>query len=152
MKLDRRVVALGAVAALTLGTPSAAFAAGHGSSSKAKGGHSAQAGKAKEAAKKKKDEKARVTFPGTVVSADAASITVSRKERGVVVQRTFVVDARTEVKKDGVRGTTALAQPGDHAVVHARRVDGRLVAHKVNVSAPTAAVTPPDTPTATIVI
>lgn len=159
MKLDRRVVAMGAVAALTLATPSAALAAGKSAPSKSKVSN-AQAAKAKaaaaakrEAARKKAEEaRAKFTFPGTVVSVSATGLTITRKERGVVVQRTFVLDSTAVVKRDGVRVALADVKPGDHAMAQGRKVNGVLTVFKLNVSSPVPAPVVPDTATATILI
>ena len=166
MKLDRRVVALGVVAALTFGTPAAAHAGSKSASHGKKASVSAQKAKANkakadaarkkaEAARKKAAEaRSRFTFPGTVVSVSATGLTVTRKERGVVVQRSFVMDPAAQVKRDGVRVSLAAIQPGDHVMAQGRRVDGQLRVLKLNASSPVAGVQPPvsDTPTATIVI
>ena len=152
MKLHRRVVAVGAVAALVLGTPTAALAAGHGAPTAGQKAAAAKAAAKKAAAQKKAAEaRAKVTFPGTVVAVGEGTVTLSRKERGVVVSRTFVVGPQAEVKRDGVRGTLALVRPGDKAVAQARRVGSQLVVHKLLVAAAAVPVVPA-TPTATIVI
>ena len=144
MKLVTRVVAVSAVAALTLGTPTAAFAGGkggHSSKGKTTSAQKASKGKAAEARKKaderrKKAEEARrrVTFPGTVTAVDATSVTISRKQRGVTVSRTFTLGDKADIRRDGVRN--ALPVQGDHAMVQAVRKDGQLVVVKVRASAP----------------
>ena len=167
MKLTSRVVAVGVVAALTLGTPAAASAAGPGSKAKGKTTAAQQQAKAKaakaaaqaraEAARKKKQQEARsrFAFPGTVVSVSETGLKITRKERGVTVTREFVLDRAAVVKADGVRIALADVAPGDHVVAHGRRVGADLVVSKLNVerrAAPAPAPVETATPTATIVI
>jgi hypothetical protein len=167
MKLTHRAVALGAVAALTFAAPGAAYAgAKAGPKGKTKVSQQ-QAGKAKADQARKKAEQARkkaeqarkkaatphFAFPGLVTAASPATstVTIARKERGVTVVRTFVLESRTEVKRNGVRVTLADIRPGDKAVGIGTRVNGVLVLRKLNAEG---AVTDPvtATPTATIVI
>lgn len=172
MKLHRSVVALSAAAALTLGLPGAAYAhAGHGHTTpkvssaqqhKVKAVNAAKAAKAKaaaaakrEAARKKAAEaRARFTFPGKVASVGATGLQITRKERGHVVTRDFVLSPSAVVKRDGVRITLADLLPGDHVVAKGRRVGSELVVDRMNVERRADAPAPvvPDTATATILI
>lgn len=163
MKLTHRAVALGAVAALTFAAPGAAHAGTKaGPTGKTKvAQQQAAAAKAKAAAARKKAEQARkkaekashFAFPGVVTAATPATstVTIARKERGVTVSRTFVLDSRTEVKRNGVRVTLADIRPGDKAVGVGTRVNGVLVLRKLNAEGVNSAPVS-DTPTATIVI
>ena len=156
MKLSTRALAVTAAVALTLSTPVAAHAGGPGSG-KAKGKTAAaqQAKKKADADRKKKAEQARAkfTFPGKVASVSADGLRITRKERGVVVTREFVLDAAAVVKRDGARITLADVQPGDHVVAQGRKVDGVLRVFKLNVeSAVAPAPVETATPTATIII
>lgn len=165
MKLHTRVVAVGTVAALALAMPTAASAAGKpdkpGKPAKAKPA-AAEKGQTKalgarldraKGAKKAAEERGRFTVPGTVSAVDAATstVTISRTQRGVVVNRQLVVAPTAEIKRDGVRISLAEVQVGDHVAAHVRRVDGKLVVVKMNVES---LVSEPvsDTATATITI
>lgn len=160
MKLHRSAVAVCAAAALTLTLPSAAHAGGH-STSAAKGKAAAaakhQAQKAAkalaEAARKRAAEaKAHFTFPGTVTAVSATGLSVSRKERGVTVVRSFVLAPDALVKRDGLRIGLAAVQVGDKVVAHGHRVGGQLVVSRVIVAPATVVPVVSDTATATIVI
>ena len=146
MKSLSRVVAVCAVAALTLGTPSAAFAGGsEGSKGKTTSAQKAskKAGEARKKAeeRRKKDARARFTFPGTVTELGNGTVTIARKHRGVTVSRTFVLGPNAELKRDGVRG--AAPQVGDRAVAKGQKKDGVFVVRKLNASAPEAEQTAP---------
>ena len=162
MKLTHRAVAVAAVAALTVALPGAAHAGGKPAAKGTKAAQEAK-GKAEQARKKaeqarKKAEEARkhFAFPGTVTAADTATatITISRKERGVTVTRSFVLDGASEVKRNGVRATLADVRPGDKAVVVGVRRNGVLVVRKLNVSStePAPAASPTPAPAPAIVI
>lgn len=167
MKLHRSVVALSAAAALTLGMPGAAYAhAGHSHKGKPKAASAQQQQKAakakaaaaakREAARKKAEQaRARFTFPGKVISVDATGLQITRKERGVVVTRSFVLAPNAVVKRDGVQIPLASVVAGDHVVAQGRKVNGVLTVDKLNVARATTPAPAPvlsDTPTATIVI
>ena len=162
MKLHRRVAVLGVVAALTVAAPTTAHAAGSGGKGKAKTKtaaaqqHKKAPNATAEAARKKKAEEARsrFTFPGKVVSVGTDSLQITRKERGVVVTRDFVVDAAAVIKRDGARIALADVQPGDRVVAHGRKVNGVLRVTKINVESAVVAPAPVETatPTAAIII
>lgn len=162
MKLVHRMVTVGVVATMALGTPAAAHAA-PGSSAKGKAAAAQAQAKAKaakaaaqaraEAARKNKqqEERSRFTFPGTVVSVSATGLAITRKERGITVTRQFVLDAAAVVQRDGARIALADVQAGDHVVAQGKRVDGVLRVVKLNVESAAAPVETA-TPTATILI
>lgn len=163
MKLHTRLVTVGTIAALALATPAVAHAKPGSSGKPAKAKPAAtEKGPAKslvarldraKGAKKAAEGRGRFTLPGTVSSVDVATstVTITRKQRGVVVSRQVVVDPKAQIKRDGVLIALADVQVGDHVAAHLRRVDGKLVVVKMNVASP---VTEPvsDTATATITI
>lgn len=96
-----------------------------------------QRGKSAEAKARKA---ARVIATGTVVAVGVDSLTVAVKGgspkslRGSEAVFTVPVDAR--INRDDVAATVAQIQPGDHVAVKATRVDGVLVARRVNAESP----------------
>jgi hypothetical protein len=162
MKLHTRLVAVGTVAALALAAPAVAHAAGKpGKPQKAKP-TAAEKGQAKalgarldraKGAEKAAEARGRVTVPGAVSAVDTAASTISitRKQRGVVVSRQLVVDPKAQIRRDGVAVALADVQVGDRAVAHARLVAGKLVVVRINLASQ---VSDPisDTATATITI
>ena len=150
MKLVSRAVALGAVAALTFAVPTAAHAGSAGN-------HAQAAAKAKandkaEQGRKKAQQARSFAFPGAVTAVTGSTITLSRKERGVLVSRTFVLDSGSKIKRDGANGALADVRAGDRAVVVGVRRDGVLVVRKLHVrsatptTAPTASPSPSASP------
>jgi hypothetical protein len=162
MKLHTRLVAVGTVAALAMATPAVAHAAGK-PDKPAKGKPAAAAkGQAKalgaqleraRGAKKSAEERGRFVVPGTVTAVDVATstVTITRKQRGVVVDQQLVVDPTAQIRRDGVVIALADLQVGEKVVAHTRRVEGRVVVVRINVASQ---VSEPvsDTATATITI
>ena len=155
MKLTTRVVAVAAAAALTVALPSAAHAGGkpEAAKTKAAAAQAAAAKKAAEARKKAEQARSSFAFPGAVTAVGADTVTVTRKERGVVVSRSFAVNGQTAVRRDGSRSSLSAVQVGDRVVVIGTRVNGVLTARKVLAQSAAKTAQPvPATPTATIVI
>ena len=159
MKLDRRVVALAAVTALTFGMPTAAHAGSGSGKGKATAAQQQKAVKAKADAARKKAEEARKkaeaarkqeAVPGTVKEVGATGLTVTRKVRGVTVDRALVLAPDAVVKRDGATISLADVKVGDHVVAHVRSVGGALKVVKLNVERRVVAPPVSDTPTATI--
>jgi hypothetical protein len=162
MKLHTRLVAVGTIAALAMATPAAAHAAGK-PDKPAKGKPAAAAkGQAKalgaqldraRGAKKAAQERGRFALAGTVTAVDAATatVTITRKQRGVVVDQQLAVDPAAQIRRDGLAIALADVQVGEKVVAHTRRVDGKVVVVKLNVASQ---VSEPvsDTATATITI
>lgn len=95
-----------------------------------------QRGKSAEAKARKA---ARVTATGTVVAVGADSLTVAVKGGTKSLRGTeavFSVPADARINRDDVAATLADVRAGDHAAVQATRVDGVLVAKRVNAESP----------------
>jgi hypothetical protein len=80
---------------------------------------------------------------GTVKSAAADSLVVTGKARdGRIVERTFIVDARTRIRKHGKDSSVTDLAPGEPVHVRYHAEGGRAIADAVVVRTPRTAPSP----------